>query len=244
LSIGNRIKEARGNRTLQKLSELTKIDVSLLSKYEVSNHVPGHKNLKKIAEATGKPVSWFYEEDGQPAVFKELRGEENRIKSRDIPNQVLSFEEALSGDFMTSVVAMDLPVGAGVVANDDYQRTIISVPSRIARGATHMMTVRGKSMDPGIEDGDVIWLYTVDPYYLPPEYELVVANIIGDGVRVSHVFYREDDAKIGLGKDWKSATWFLPEELRIVGIVTQVVKARESIGKLKQNAQESKKKGK
>jgi len=46
--------------------------------------------------------------------------------------------------------------------------------------------------------------------------------------------------KIGLGKTWDSATWFLPEELRIVGIVTQVVKARESINKIKRNAQESK----
>lgn len=230
-----------------------KIGVSpqAVSSYLKGEFLPGEGTLLKIAESTNYPVSWFYGDEtlgkvsepapahGQQSVISDLKIQEEQIRAKYAINQPISFEMAFSGDHQVKIMAMELPVGAGVISNDDFQYTEIDVPSRVSQGASHLLTVRGHSMEPGIEDGDNIWMYINNPYAWPAEGKLIVANIVGDGIRVSHIFYRED-GRVGLGQTWDKATWYQQDELRIVGIVTQIHHTRETVDKMAQAALDSK----
>jgi|GEM_PF-2755552 len=236
MSVGKRVELARreAGLTQKDLAEKISRDQSVISLYEKNKAQPGPKTLKAIAEITDKPVHWFYEEEEPMPILSQFKSEEDLIKKRSQPNTIVSLEEAFKDDLMVPVKVMDLPVGAGVTLNDDAHYIIEQMPSRLARGSTHLITVRGRSMEPEIEDGDRLWVAIVPAYYRPAPGKLVIANLVGDGIRVSHVFYQEN--QIGLGKKISKVRWYQEDELRVVGVVLKIEKSEEAILRMEEKS--------
>jgi len=236
MSLGRKIELARreAGLTQKDLAESIGRDQSVISLYEKGKAQPGPKAMKAIAEVTDKPVPWFFEEEPAGQLLSQIKIEEEFIRKRTQANQVVSFEEAFRDDLPVPVKVMDLQVGAGITLNDDAQYAVEQMPSRLARGATHLLTVRGKSMEPEIEDGDRLWVSIIPAYGRPAPGKLVVANLVGDGIKVSHVFYQEN--LIGLGKKNSQVRWYQEEEIRLVGIVLKIEKSEESILRMEEKA--------
>jgi transcriptional regulator with XRE-family HTH domain len=62
MSLGERIKEARGEMTQRDLADALGVDPITVSRWERGVNELTTRKLRKIAEATGKPLAFFYEE--------------------------------------------------------------------------------------------------------------------------------------------------------------------------------------
>jgi transcriptional regulator with XRE-family HTH domain len=62
LSLGERIREARGDLTQRELADKLGLDPITVSRYERNATEPSRRRIRAIAEATGRDVAWFYSE--------------------------------------------------------------------------------------------------------------------------------------------------------------------------------------
>lgn len=65
--VAAKIKEARGEMTRTELASASGLSFHTIRAYEEGTRTPPLKTLERLAEATGKPVSWFFSEDGVAA---------------------------------------------------------------------------------------------------------------------------------------------------------------------------------
>jgi repressor LexA len=147
-TIGDRLREARTNRHLDQISLAEKIGVvtRTLQRWEKGEQVPDGVALTKIAKATGVQPTWLLTGDGEmyPAPSR--------------PRNVFP----LNATTKRKVGLVDLPlvsaVPAGKVAtmfHPDYVDTYVTVDD-VKDPQAFALKVRGNSMSPRIEDGDIV----------------------------------------------------------------------------------------
>jgi transcriptional regulator with XRE-family HTH domain len=68
LSLGDRIREARGTLTQRELADLLGVDPITVSRWERGTVEPSGRRIRKIAEATGRKAEWFYLDEPEAAV--------------------------------------------------------------------------------------------------------------------------------------------------------------------------------
>ncbi|PWB61132.1 MAG: hypothetical protein C3F17_13485 [Bradyrhizobiaceae bacterium] len=146
--IGDRLREARTNRHLDQISLAEKIGVvtRTLQRWEKGEQVPDGVALTKIAKATGVQPTWL------------LTGEGEMYPALSRPRNVFP----LNATTKRKVGLVDLPlisaVPAGKVAtmfHPDYVDTYVTVDD-VKDPQAFALKVRGNSMSPRIEDGDIV----------------------------------------------------------------------------------------
>jgi len=165
-SIGDRIREARGNKELDQATLATKIGVvtRTLQRWEKGDQVPDGVAITKLAKATNVTPSWL------------LTGEGEMYSSPRRPDNVYP----LNATARRNIRLVDLPlissVPAGKVAtlfHPDYVDDYVTVDD-IKDPQAFALRVKGQSMSPRIEDGDIV---IVSPQQEPRNGDICVIRV-------------------------------------------------------------------
>ena len=147
-TIGNRIKEARESKELDQATLAAKIGVvaRTLQRWEKGDQVPDGVSITKIAKATHVHSNWL------------LTGEGEKYAVAARPGNVYPLPEA--GRKRVKLVELPLisAVPAGKVAtlfHPDYVDDYVTVDG-VKDPQAFALKVKGNSMAPRIEDGDVV----------------------------------------------------------------------------------------
>jgi SOS-response transcriptional repressor LexA len=147
-TIGDRLREARDNKGLDQVTLAEKVGVATrtLQRWEKGEQVPDGVTITRIARATAVQPSWLLTGDGEMYA----------LPSR--PDNVYP----LPGSLRRGAHLVDLPlissVPAGKVAtifHPDYVDDYVTIDDVKDPGA-FALRVKGSSMAPRIEDGDVV----------------------------------------------------------------------------------------
>jgi transcriptional regulator with XRE-family HTH domain len=68
LSLGEKIREARGALKQRELADMLGVDPITVSRWERGAVEPSGKRIRQIAEATGRTAEWFYVDEPKAAV--------------------------------------------------------------------------------------------------------------------------------------------------------------------------------
>jgi repressor LexA len=168
-SIGDRVREARTNKHLDQVSLADKIGVATrtLQRWEKGDQVPDSVALTRIAKATGAQPTWL------------LTGEGEMYPAPSRPQNVFP----LNATMKRKVSLVDLPlvsaVPAGKVAtmfHPDYVDTYVTVDD-VKDPQAFALKVRGNSMSPRIEDGDIV---IVSPHQEVHNGDICVIRVSGE----------------------------------------------------------------
>lgn len=146
-SLATRIREARLHKEFDQAKLAAKIDVATrtLQRWEKGEQVPDSNYLMRIAKATGVSPHWLLTGDG--LMF--ARGTDAKILP--FPTQRYKKVELISLPLLSSV-----PAGApGLTFHPDYVERYITVDN-VNDASAFALEVKGNSMAPRIEDGDII----------------------------------------------------------------------------------------
>jgi len=147
-TLGDRVREARTNRDLDQASLAEKIGVATrtVQRWEKGEQVPDGRAIMKIARATTVQASWL------------LTGEGEMYPPPARPQNVYPLTSALR----RKVHLVDLPLVSAVPAgkvstmfHPDYVDTYVTVDD-VKDPQAFALKVRGNSMSPRIEDGDIV----------------------------------------------------------------------------------------
>jgi len=147
-TIGDRVRLARENKELDQASLADKIGVvtRTLQRWEKGDQIPDGISITKIAKATNVQASWL------------LTGEGEMYPAQSLPANVYS----LPSTARKNAKLVDLPlisqVPAGKLAtafHPDYVDDYITVAD-VKDPQAFALNVKGNSMAPKIEDGDVV----------------------------------------------------------------------------------------
>lgn len=147
-TIGDRLREARENKSLDQATLADKVGVATrtLQRWEKGEQVPDGVSITRLARATTVQPSWL------------LTGEGEMYLTPSRPDNVFP----LAGSARRRVRLVDLPlvssVPAGKVAtmfHPDYVDNYVTVDDVKDPGA-FALRVKGNSMAPRIEDGDIV----------------------------------------------------------------------------------------
>lgn len=147
-TLGDRVREARTNRDLDQSSLADKIGVATrtVQRWEKGDQVPDGTAIMKIARATTVQASWL------------LTGEGEMYPPPARPQNVYPLTSALK----RKVHLVDLPLVSAVPAgkvstmfHPDYVDTYVTVDD-VKDPQAFALKVRGNSMSPRIEDGDIV----------------------------------------------------------------------------------------
>ncbi|MGA9119912.1 MAG: S24 family peptidase [Bacteroidota bacterium] len=168
-TIGDRIREARENKGLDQNSLSAKVGVATrtLQRWEKGEQTPDGVALTSLAKLTGVQPSWLLTGDGE--MYPMLTRPENVYP--------------LPGSNRRRTRLVDLPlisaVPAGKVAtifHPDYADDYVTVDDIKDPGA-FALKVKGQSMSPRIEDGDVV---IVSPQQEPRSGDICVVRVDGE----------------------------------------------------------------
>lgn len=148
-SIGNRIHEARINKDLDQHTLAEKIGISTrtLQRWEKGDQVPSSTYLMRIAKATGVRPEWLLTGEGEIYPPPRERGKIFSLQKETI---------------LKKVPVVDIPLLSSVPAG---RTTAIFHPEHVERYVTvdnindpnaFALIVKGASMSPKIEDGDIV----------------------------------------------------------------------------------------
>jgi repressor LexA len=147
-SIGDRLREAREMKGLEQSTLADKIDVATrtVQRWEKGEQVPDGMMITAIAKATGIQPSWL------------LTGEGEHFSIVSRPGNLYSLQGAARK--RTKLVELPLlsSVPAGKVAtifHPDYTDDVVTTED-VRDPEAFALTVKGHSMSPRIEDGDVV----------------------------------------------------------------------------------------
>ncbi len=146
-SIANRIREARLRKEFDQAKLAAKIDVATrtLQRWEKGEQVPDSNYLMRIAKSTGVSPHWLLTGDGH--MFRQ----EGEAKILPMPTQRYKKVDLMSLPLLSSV-----PGGApGLIFHPDYVERYITVDN-VGDASAFALEVKGNSMAPKIEDGDII----------------------------------------------------------------------------------------
>jgi len=148
-TIGDRLRTARENKDLDQstLSSRVGVAVRTLQRWEKGQQVPDSNYLLRVARSIGVRPEWL------------LTGEGEMYPSPPAPpGKVIPFKrEALQNVVLVDVpVLSSVPAGkAAVLFHPEYVERYITVDNIKDRDA-FALVVKGKSMSPRIEDGDIV----------------------------------------------------------------------------------------
>ncbi len=168
-TIGERLRSARENKELDQASLAGKAGIvtRTLQRWEKGEQVPDGIAITRLARATGVQASWL------------LTGEGEMYPSPSRPDNVYT----LPGSNRRRVRTVDLPliaaVPAGKVAtlfHPDYVDDYVTVDD-VKDAQAFALKVKGNSMSPRIEDGDVV---IVSPQQEARSGDVCVARVNGE----------------------------------------------------------------
>jgi repressor LexA len=168
-TIGERLRSARENKELDQASLARKAGIvtRTLQRWEKGEQVPDGIAITRLARATGVQASWL------------LTGEGEMYPSPSRPDNVYT----LPGSNRRRVRTVDLPliaaVPAGKVAtlfHPDYVDDYVTVDD-VKDAQAFALKVKGNSMSPRIEDGDVV---IVSPQQEARSGDVCVARVNGE----------------------------------------------------------------
>ncbi len=168
-TIGERLREARENKELDQATLAEKIGVATrtLQRWEKGEQVPDGVTITRIARATAVQPSWL------------LTGEGEMYPVPSRPDNVYP----LPGSSRRGVRLVEVPlvssVPAGKVAtmfHPDYVDDYVTINDVKDPGA-FALRVKGNSMAPRIEDGDVV---IVSPHQEPRNGDICVVRVEGE----------------------------------------------------------------
>jgi repressor LexA len=168
-TIGERLRSARENKEMDQasLAEKGGIVTRTLQRWEKGEQVPDGVSITRLARATGVQASWL------------LTGEGEMYQLPSRPENVYS----LPGTTRRRLKTVDLPlisaVPAGKVAtlfHPDYVDDYVTVDD-VKDPQAFALKVKGNSMSPRIEDGDVV---IVSPQQEARSGDICVARVNGE----------------------------------------------------------------
>ncbi|MCI1145943.1 helix-turn-helix domain-containing protein [Stenotrophomonas maltophilia] len=183
-TIGDRVKKARQaiNMTRPQLAAASGVGYSTLSELERGGMQTSTK-LRVIADALGVSLSWLETGRGEKATQQP-----HAVEVREATVSYISETETPSGYFRFDLFEGGAGMGAGMV-NQDYPevvKTIEVAEWEVRRklgylpqpGRIQIITGRGPSMRPKLEDGDIVWIDTSCDYFDGDDYYLI--NVGGE----------------------------------------------------------------
>ena len=147
--IGDRIRIARENKEFdqRKLSEKIDIATRTIQRWEKGEQVPDSNYVLQLAKCTGVRPEWL------------LTGEGEMYPSAPTIGKIIPFQKESS---LRKVNLVDIPVLSSVPAgktaamfHPEYVERYITVDN-IKDQTAFALVVKGKSMSPKIEDGDIV----------------------------------------------------------------------------------------
>lgn len=201
--VGRQIRRARESLglTQEQLGQRIGYAKSTISKWEKADNPIPLEDLKKIAEVTGRPLSYFIEDD--------LDGLRLDPKFSDVITR-LSFVVIPVYGFVSAgapVFVMDRPM--------DY----ITVPRELLDSATFAVLVRGDSMiEIGIQNGDTL---LVRPQDTAEPGDIVVARLNGDEYTIKRLTKRGGKHVLEPANPAHSP---IEDEFTIIGKVVSIVR--------------------
>ncbi|MBI4535373.1 MAG: LexA family transcriptional regulator [Ignavibacteriae bacterium] len=147
-TIGDRIRTARENKQLDQatLSEKIGVVTRTLQRWEKGEQVPDGVSITKIAKSTNTQASWL------------LTGEGEMYASLVRPENVYPLSSATRRKVMLTDLPLISAVPAGKVStmfHPDYVDDYVTVDD-VKDPQAFALKVKGNSMAPRIEDGDVV----------------------------------------------------------------------------------------
>ncbi len=147
-SIADRIRDARLRKEIDQAKLAAKIDVATrtLQRWEKGDQVPDSNYLMRIAKATGVSPHWLL--TGSGSMFPQMLPDQNVIS---LPTSRYKKVKLISLPLLSSV-----PGGApSLIFHPDYVEKYITVDD-VNDESAFALEVKGNSMAPKIEDGDII----------------------------------------------------------------------------------------
>ncbi|HTP12657.1 MAG TPA: helix-turn-helix transcriptional regulator [Bacteroidota bacterium] len=147
-TIADRIHEARMRKEYDQAKLAAKIDVATrtLQRWEKGDQVPDSNYLMRIAKATGVSPHWLL--TGNGSMYLQSYPDQNIIS---LPTQRYKKVKLISLPLLSSV-----PGGApSLIFHPDYVEKYITVDD-VNDESAFALEVKGNSMAPKIEDGDII----------------------------------------------------------------------------------------
>lgn len=147
-SIGDRLREARENKELDQatLSSKAGVVTRTLQRWEKGEQVPDGISIMKLAKATGVSASWL------------LTGEGEMYETQVRPGNVYTLPTTMRRPARLIDLPLISSVPAGKVAttfHPDYVDDYVTVDD-VKDPQAFALKVRGNSMSPRIEDGDIV----------------------------------------------------------------------------------------
>lgn len=147
-TIGDRLRTARENKELDQISLAGKVGVAArtLQRWEKGEQVPDGLALTRLAKATNVQPSWL------------LTGEGEMYPQPERPSNVYPLSATSRRKVQLSELPLISAVPAGKVAtlfHPDYVDDYVTVAD-IKDPQAFALKVKGQSMSPRIEDGDVV----------------------------------------------------------------------------------------
>jgi repressor LexA len=149
ITLGERLRAARENKELGQSTLATKVDVAVrtLQRWEKGEQVPDSNYLIRLAKETGVKTEWL------------LTGEGEMYPSPEPIGKIIPFhQESLLSKVNLVSIPLYSSVPAGKTAamfHPDYVDRYITVDNIKDQNA-FALVVKGKSMSPKIEDGDIV----------------------------------------------------------------------------------------
>jgi repressor LexA len=168
-TIGDRLRTARDNKEMDQasLAEKAGVVTRTLQRWEKGEQIPDGVSITRLARATGVQASWLLTGEGE--IYP--------VPSR--PENVFT----LPGSNRRRVKTVDIPlisaVPAGKVAtlfHPDYVDDYVTVDD-VKDAQAFALKVKGSSMSPRIEDGDVV---IVSPQQEARSGDICVVRVLGE----------------------------------------------------------------
>jgi len=168
-TIGERLRSARERKSLDQatLSEKAGVVTRTLQRWEKGEQVPDGLAITRIAKATQVHPNWL------------LTGEGEMFLSPSRPDNVLSLSNAPRRKTKLMELPLVSAVPAGKVAtmfHPDYVDNYVTVDD-VKDPQAFALKVKGNSMAPRIEDGDVV---VVSPQLEPHNGDICVIRVDGE----------------------------------------------------------------
>ena len=168
-TIGERLRSARESKSLDQatLSEKVGVVTRTLQRWEKGEQVPDGLAITRIAKATQVHPNWL------------LTGEGEMFPSPSRPDNVLSLSNAPRRKSKLMELPLVSAVPAGKVAtmfHPDYVDNYVTVDD-VKDPQAFALKVKGNSMAPRIEDGDVV---VVSPQLEPHNGDICVIRVDGE----------------------------------------------------------------
>ena len=147
-TLANRIREARSQRGLDQAKLAAKLDIATrtLQRWEKGEQVPDSNDLIRLAKATGVAPHWLLTGDGSMYVSEFPDG-------KILPLQTNRYRKV---DLISLPLLSSVPGGApSLMFHPEHVEKYITVDDIHDSGA-FALEVKGDSMAPRIEDGDII----------------------------------------------------------------------------------------